>query len=897
MKEVIGRLEEARLVTVVGPGGAGKTRLVLEVAAELTRAGESVVFVDLSVVSDPSAVLPAMAAATPVAGQPPSLFEAMAGRLGWATGVVVLDNCEHVRAACAEVAEALLGACGRLRVLATTRERLGAPGEVVWRIPPLTLPDAPALPEAFVGSDAVQLFCQRAAALQPGFLPTPDNIDAIVAICRRLDGNPLAIELAAARVVALPPAEIAARLDDRFALLEAGPTTAPARQRTLRATLEWSHQLLSAPERAMLARLAVFTGSFPLDAAEEVCSGEGIEAGKVVGLLTSLVEKSLVVSEANSGAARFRLLDTVRAYAGQRLDEAGGGAELAERHAGWCVGLVKRRPGHQAGGQAQGEWLALVEAERDNLRAALEWALDQHRGELALRLVKGQMRVWERRGCFGHARQCLERVLAEAGAAPEGLRAAVLHDAAVAALMTGDPHAARDHARSSLGLAATAGEPAAEARTRSLLGFVSTFDDDPAAVGDLEQAAAAMGDSGDDVVVEALAACGQARLFRGESRVARAHFEASVQAARQRGSEALAAVSLLGLGSAETLQGDYPTAEEHLRQSVGLAAAAADTHTEVAARTALAELAQLRGAHDEARTGFEECARQARGMGVPYMVARCLVGLGRANLEAGDPEEAKPLFEEASKLAQRAALAHLAVRSLVGRAQVALAMDAPAATYLDEALALARRRADKAGEALVLEGHAELSRRQVDLNEAAIRARAALALHAEVGDPAGVARCLEALGRLAADGGKTSIAARRFGAADALRQRHGCLRSACQDAEHAAAVERLGQSVGEESFSNEWRRGAELSTESSVAEALKQRGPPRPPNGWDALTGAERTVAKLAAHGLTNTEIARRLGIAPATVKAHLRKVFAKVGVQTRAALAATYGDRNEGRR
>ena len=891
-KEVVRAVQGSRLVTLTGPGGAGKTRLALEVAAGLREGGQPVAFVDLAALSGPGSVLPAVAGAVGVAADPGrSLFEAVVAHVGEIGLLVVLDNCEQVRADCAHVAAALLGACGGLRILATSRERLGVAGEVVWPVPPLSLPEPgpAALPEAFVDSEAVWLFCDRAAALQPGFVPTHGNVEAIVEICRCLDGSPLAIELAAARVGALPPAEIAARLDDRFALLGGGPSTAPARHRTLRAALDWSYQLLSLPERALLRRLSVFRGGFGLDGAERVCGGGDVEPGQVLESLTGLVDKSLVVSDPTGRSARFRLLETVRAYAAERLEEAGRTGAVAERHAAWCLTLAEQEGGGPGSGSGA-DWVQRLEVEHDNLRAALEWALAAGRGELALRLVKGQTRLLERRGCFAEARKSLERVVAATDGGPAALRAAVLHDAGYAALMGGAADAAECHLRASLALSGGP-DPAAAVRTRALLALASVA---AGAAGPehLEEAAAEARAVGDDsVLAEVLAHCGQARMLRGEPGPARGHCQESLQAARRAGDGSLQAASLVGLGSAELVQGDYPAAEDHLQESIAVAAAAGDTYRQVLAKCWLAELDHLRGDHDEARTRFDECLTRARATGAPHPLARSLLGLGRVLLDEGDAEAAQPLFDQAAALAHSAGLGYLAAPALSGRGQAASALGdtARAREDLDGALSLARRFADKAGEALALAGLADLSQRHGDVSGAAWSYRQALGLQAEIGDPAAIAASLDALATLAAAEDDLPGAARLLAAADARRCRHGCVRPNPQQQVHTATIEAARQALGDSSFDTEWRRGEAMSIRAAVAcaEALSGRRVPRPSTGWESLTEGERRVAELAAQGHTNAQIARELGIAQATVKAHLRRVFAKLGVQTRASLGS----------
>ncbi len=258
--------------------------------------------------------------------------------------LLVLDNCEHLIGACAGLAQGLLGGCRGLQILATSQQRLGVSGEVVWPVPPLALPEPqPEMSfEAASQSAAVQLFCERAAAVNRSFVPSPANLATILDICRRLDGNPLAIELAAARADVISPAEIAARLEDRFELLRTGPGAGPARHQTLAAALEWSLELLGEPERVLLRRLSVFAGGFSLHAAETVCAGGEVARRRVLDLLSTLVARSQVVADTSSPVTRYRLLETVRLYASAARAAADESIETGERHALWCLGLVEQ---------------------------------------------------------------------------------------------------------------------------------------------------------------------------------------------------------------------------------------------------------------------------------------------------------------------------------------------------------------------------------------------------------------------------------------------------------------------------------------------------------------------------------------------------------------------------
>ena len=335
--ELPGVLASSRLLSLTGAGGVGKTRLAVRLASGLVNEfPDGVWLVDLAPLSVPDLVAQTIATALGVREGPQrSARDALLDTLRDRELLLVLDNCEHLIAACAELVEALLRGAPALRILATSREALGVSGETVCRVPSLSLPEALAsVPvDALVDSEATQLFIERASAVDPAFTPTPDNADAIARICRRLDGIPLAIELAAARVVVLSPEQIEARLQDRFRLLTGGARTAVARQRTLEATVDWSYQLLSDVERQLLSRLSVFPAAWTLEAAEHVCGGDGIDEHDVLDLLSRLVSKSLVVVDSEfAGERRYRFLETVRQYARERLVQAGAADRLRERH-------------------------------------------------------------------------------------------------------------------------------------------------------------------------------------------------------------------------------------------------------------------------------------------------------------------------------------------------------------------------------------------------------------------------------------------------------------------------------------------------------------------------------------------------------------------------------------
>jgi predicted ATPase len=613
-------LSEGRLLTLVGAGGCGKTRLAVEAVARLTESyPDGTAFVDLAPLSDdtlvPQAVLTALDLhETP--GQPPRarLTEHLRPR----AVLLVLDNCEHMLDACAGLVDALIRACPRLRVLATSREPLGVSGEVAWRVPSLGLPGDDAGADEVADSPAVRLFAERARLVQPTFALDTARAAAVVQACRRLDGIPLAIELAAARVRALSVAEIAARLDDRFALLVGGGRTAVRRQQTLLALVDWSHDLLTSPERALLRRLAVFSGGWTLDAAEAVGAGGEVASEHVLDLLTGLVDKSLVVAEEDEDGSRYHLLETIRQYAAQKLLDAGEAAEVRRHHRDWFQSLAERAE-PKLRGHDQPDWFRRLASEHDNLRAALAWCRHEPDGaDAQLRLVALLGAFWNTRGHGTEGRthliEALERAspgagvpraqalswLAEletyfGGRSPTAARdvageavaaARAVGDSGVLGLAlhvmagahvhasTGDDGTAHRAAQEMLVLARTSGDRWLEAMALWDVGHCVLWllDDPPAARPVLEAAMASARAMGDATIQWlTLQYLGVIALHDGEYDRADGFFRELLATARSIGNVSGVGWGHFWLGETARVRGDLPRADGHLRDALGVA--------------------------------------------------------------------------------------------------------------------------------------------------------------------------------------------------------------------------------------------------------------------------------------------------------------------------------------
>jgi non-specific serine/threonine protein kinase len=446
MQAVQDLLSTSRLVTLTGLGGSGKTRLALEVgASQLSNYPAGVWLVDLTPLADPGLVPQAVLSSLGIAEQAGlSILEMLTGYLRPRRLLLILDNCEHLVEACARLAGALLAACPGLTILSTSREAFNIAGESAWYVPALTAPDPQQLPEdpqealaELARYESIHLFCDRARAVQPSFSLTPENARLVAQICYQLEGLPLAIELAAARMRSLSLEGIASRLSNRFTLLTGGSRTAPLQRQTLRATIDWSYELLTPAEKTTLARLSVFANSWSLSAAEAVCASQGDpdgpQPGEILDLLASLVNKSLITSDGGGDEIRYRMLETIRQYAREKLEALGEPAELQNRHLRFFL-EASTEAENRFRSESQLTWLDWAETEHDNLRAALDWALHCQNPLDALELAGSLALFWYFRGYRSEGREWLERALAAAGSPGPDERSPELSAALVKAL-------------------------------------------------------------------------------------------------------------------------------------------------------------------------------------------------------------------------------------------------------------------------------------------------------------------------------------------------------------------------------------------------------------------------------------------------------------------------------
>jgi predicted ATPase/DNA-binding CsgD family transcriptional regulator len=635
---------ESRLVTLSGAGGAGKTRLGLQVAAGLAdETGDGVWFADLAPLADPDLVAVTVADALEVRQEPgrpvaDTVIEAVGSR----SLLVLLDNCEHVLDACAKLADALLRGCPNVSLLATSREPLGIDGEHVYRVPSMRTPADGDDAEAIRACEAVRLLEDRAAAHGVTLAWDQETASVIGRVCRRLDGIPLAVELAAARLRVIPVTELEARLDQRFAILTGGSRVAPRRQQTLRAMVDWSWELLTGAEQAVLAALSVFAGGFGLAAAEAVAAGEEVPSEEVALHLAALVDKSLVqFGDTGTGPDRYRLLETVRQYAAAQLDALGPAAADAARaaHRDYYLALAEAAA-PQLIGPDQAEWLDRLDAELGNLRAAIAFSQAQPDPEPGLRLAASLNLYWRARGHAAEGAAALQALLGAAGAQEATLpRARALLAAAGLLDKTGGHATAGDYCQEGLVIARAAGEERLIAELLYMRALVLLRQGQPGAARPMIEQGLGLGRRlGEPYLTGCLLwTRSYARAREGDHAGAARDVAEALRLFRQAGDRLQVGATLGNLGYYELSAGDLDAARGHLAESLDIARAL-NARSDIVYGTVNLGLAEyLGGSPDAAEALFAESLDLARRMGMKASTAYALIGLALAGRRGGAP--------------------------------------------------------------------------------------------------------------------------------------------------------------------------------------------------------------------------------------------------------------------
>ncbi len=884
-------LDDTRLLTVTGSGGCGKTRLALEAATDrVDRHVDGIWYVELAPLGETSSVVAALAAVLHVQeSAEESLLEAVVSRLANARALVLIDNCEHLLAESAVLVEALLRGCPPLQIMTTSRQPLNLPGEVTWRVPSLGSPKASGdiTVESLTQFDSVRLFIDRAVRSRPNFTVTNDNAAHVAMICEQLDGIPLAIELAAARVRSVSVARIAEGLDDRFRLLRGGSSTLLPRQQTLYESIEWSHQLLEPNEQVLLRRLAMFNGGFTLDAAEAICAFDPLDEYDVLDLLGSLVDRSLVGLVDDGTNDRYRLLETIKQFSRAQLEESGEITAVLDRHLTHFAELASAlAPDLHTGAQLAAR--TVLEREAENLRVALVHAADDDNPEVFGALAFDLVLFWFQTAQFNQGDHWLALAAERFGDRVSPLLGRVLWGRGLLNFYFGNWELAHGLAEEGLAAGQAADDPLSTARCFDLRADVGQLSAPLASVEPLRHAVDLARAAGDDWgEADILQKIGFSHLY-ADRHVETAewldlafagglcdqnpffvawHYNALAFICQRSGDSSWASMAEQALVAAEEC-GELLTigwaaagvARERIRRgdpdaavavierfSADLTARGASLVAVGMVETVAAEVEVWSGNWDVAdvlRVAADGYAEASLWVGVAWM----LEYVALAEIMADDPR---------------------ATATITRLAEVSLELDSPLMLGL----------------ASLFEGVVALL--AGDPERGADAARTALQRWRGQPYDIHVLQALDVVAWASAAGGDSTTAGRLLAITDRTRAERGWAVSAAESAWHSSAIAAISDTtaaeVGEAS-------AAGVSVDDAVTAALRARGARlRPATGWPSLTPTEREVVALVAEGLTNPDVAERLFMSRSTVKTHLNHVFAKLGISTRAELAAAY--------
>jgi predicted ATPase/class 3 adenylate cyclase/Tfp pilus assembly protein PilF len=844
------RKDEVRLVTLTGPGGTGKTRLALQSAAEMLDDFEGgIYFVDLAPITDEDLVVSTISqtlGVKEVGGE--ALLDTLKAYLKEKAILLVLDNFEQVVGAAPDIGRLLVG-CPSVKVLATSRVPLRIRGEKEYPVPPLSLPNVgrlgDAVPNWLTQYESVRLFIERVADIKPDFQVTNDNAPAVAEICVRLDGLPLAIELAASRIRLLTPQAMLSRLSNRLKLLTGGAKDAAARQRTLRSTLDWSYDLLDPGEKQLFRRLSVFQGGRTLEAIEEVCNANGdLQIDGLEGVEALVANSLLRQEEGAGGEPRFAMLETIHEYAREKLQESGEAEALGSKHALYFMRLAEEAEPHLSGDK-QKEWLNRLSEEQDNIRMALKWARgESEKGkfdaiEIGLRLVGALWRFWHVSGLLKEGREELEGALSWGGIPGEGVRgkpavlkrarAKALQGAGVLAYGQGDNAAAQSRLEECLTSSRELGDQVRIANVLSSLGHIANVQEDQSKARALYEEALAIFRELEDKqgIASTLSNLGDVAMAHGDYAAARVLFEESLAIDRELGDKSAVATKLCSFGVAAMQTGRFADASLHYGEALEIFRQLEDKRGIARTLGELGWLAQSQGNLPSAQSLFQESLATYRGLGHKQGISSSLAGLGAVASDQGNYAEARMLFEESlaidrelgDKWGLTVRLNNLGAVAMMERNYSA------ARSYYEEGMALARGLGLGTTRFfpvwLVSSGHATIL--AGDYSAARSHYAEGMRLGQTLGDAGIIMQCLVGLGGVVAIGsGQAKTGAKLLGVSEAMVERFGARLRYEDQLVYDQVLSLIRAQLGEETYERARNEGLQMSIDEAVRYALEE---------------------------------------------------------------------------
>ncbi len=818
MKFVKDELKNNRLLTLTGTGGAGKTRFALQTAADVIDEFENGVwFVDLSALKDIALLSTTMMNAIGIKEESKKTSdETLVDYLKDKETLIILDNCEQLINACALLTEKLLSSCPKLKIISTSRESMNCSGEFTYRIPPLTHPDSNQnnTPEELTQYESVRLFIERALSVNPNFRVTNENAPALAEVCLKLDGIPLALELAAARTKVLSIEKIHERLDDRFNLLTGGKRTALPRQQTLRALIDWSYDLLSENEKILWSRLSVFNGGWTLEAAEEVCSDDTIDKNEILDLLSQLTEKSVIIYDHSKN--RYRILESLKQYGIEKLS---GGKEIFLQHLNYFLKLSEKAKPELIGENTK-FWMHIIEADHNNFLSAIEWSVNNENKETGAVISNALGSFWSRMGQYSTGIRLIEIILESSGSLSKLLKGDILNWIGNFRISLGDNEQAKKYLEESLDLNKEIGDKRGIAESMLRLGNVTN------SLGEFELAKNYYEDSQDNYkeigsksgIAATTLSLGNIALNQGDYGLAKKYNEESLSIFKEIGHKYGIAISINNLGDVSLFQGDYELAKKYLKESLQLLKEIGNKKGMAFSINTLGNIVLNQGDYELAKKYYEESLVIFKEIGHKHGIALSILSLGMVVFNQGYSEQAKKYYEESLDIRKEIGDKNGIAESIKNVGNVAYAQGdyQQANKYYKESLDIYKEIGSKNGIANSINSLGNIAFCKRDFGQANKYYKESLAIFTEIVDKIGITNSINNLGKTAYGLGDFEKAIKLISAAENVLESMGVVFDKYEQKIKDEIIEKLHEQLTEEEYAKYREEGKKLTMEEAV---------------------------------------------------------------------------------